>query len=234
MAAAVLAMADARCREISPSSVVLNRLGVRAWGGIGLASALMIAIGLISANPMESEASFDPFQSPSASLATALPQPGMSQAATVTSPPQPGRAMALDHPDPDDNGFNPARDITREVARAAGANQATDTANPQGAGAGAGRSTANNPADPLMAVGGNSARTANAGSAAPGTGLFTESPGSAQGPGGKTAGENPTPLGIPVWSTPTWPAAQSSAAAAIRTGQVPPEYHDLIRAYFAR
>lgn len=47
----VVAMAEARCRGLSPSSVISHRLGVRAWGGIGLAGGLVLTLGLIFANP---------------------------------------------------------------------------------------------------------------------------------------------------------------------------------------
>ncbi len=47
----IVAHADARCRTLSPNAVVLNRLGGRAWGGIGLMTALVLTLGLMSAGP---------------------------------------------------------------------------------------------------------------------------------------------------------------------------------------
>jgi len=44
---AVMGLAEARCRGASPSAVVLNRLGARSWGGIGLTGAMVIGLGLM-------------------------------------------------------------------------------------------------------------------------------------------------------------------------------------------
>jgi AhpD family alkylhydroperoxidase len=45
--AAVIAMADARAAGVAPRSVVLNRWGVRAWGGVALACAGVVALALV-------------------------------------------------------------------------------------------------------------------------------------------------------------------------------------------
>jgi hypothetical protein len=52
----VATMADARCERLSPSTLVLNRLGARAWGGIGLALALVATLGVMSTLPSSSQA----------------------------------------------------------------------------------------------------------------------------------------------------------------------------------
>jgi hypothetical protein len=49
----VLAIADDRCRRHAPSQVLLNRLGRRAWGGIGLAAALVLTLSAMTGNPRE-------------------------------------------------------------------------------------------------------------------------------------------------------------------------------------
>jgi hypothetical protein len=54
MSGSVLAMADARCGRISPSTVILNRYGARAWGGIVLSLAAVIAVSLMPAHPIRS------------------------------------------------------------------------------------------------------------------------------------------------------------------------------------
>src|SRR5207247_1177225 len=55
-ARAVVAVADQRCRSLSPDAVVLRRFGGRAWGGIGLATALVLTIGALSSAPADSPA----------------------------------------------------------------------------------------------------------------------------------------------------------------------------------
>jgi hypothetical protein len=54
MISPMLAMADARSEQFSPSAVVLNRFGVRAWGGIVLSVMTVFAISLFPAHPMRS------------------------------------------------------------------------------------------------------------------------------------------------------------------------------------
>ncbi len=54
--AAVIALAEQRCADLSPSDVLLARLGARAWGGIGLSTALVLAVGALSASSSDSRA----------------------------------------------------------------------------------------------------------------------------------------------------------------------------------
>ncbi len=49
---AVLAMADERCRTLGPSDVLLRRWGARAWGGLGLSVALLLAAAMIPLRPL--------------------------------------------------------------------------------------------------------------------------------------------------------------------------------------
>src|SRR5258706_15515510 len=64
---AVLLIANQRAGNLQPQSVVLHRLGLRAWSGIGLAGALVLTVAIFSANPIDSEASSSPFlQQPTA------------------------------------------------------------------------------------------------------------------------------------------------------------------------
>src|SRR5687768_10034255 len=47
----IVALADERCRHLAASRLVLNRLGARTWGGIGLATALVLTLALMTASP---------------------------------------------------------------------------------------------------------------------------------------------------------------------------------------
>src|SRR3954447_16047782 len=47
---AVLTIARDRAANLRPASVMLHRLGVRAWGGIGLAGALVLTVAILTAN----------------------------------------------------------------------------------------------------------------------------------------------------------------------------------------
>jgi hypothetical protein len=57
---AVLTIAQDRAANLRPASVVLHRLGMRAWGGIGLAGALLLTVAILTANPLETDASLSP------------------------------------------------------------------------------------------------------------------------------------------------------------------------------
>jgi hypothetical protein len=48
----VLALAEARSVELVNQSLLLRRYGSRAWGGISLATATMLTLGVLSGNPM--------------------------------------------------------------------------------------------------------------------------------------------------------------------------------------
>ena len=56
LSAIVLASANLRCQQFSPSAVVLNRLGARVWGGIGLSISLVITLAVIPVRPGISDA----------------------------------------------------------------------------------------------------------------------------------------------------------------------------------
>jgi hypothetical protein len=233
---AVLAMAELRCAELSSSSVVLHRFGLRGWSGIGLTAALAIALGLISANPVEIQASYD-YSKPLSqqSLDPDTQQSRLAGPARGATKLAAARTLAVDFPNPDENGFNPARETGRDLISEAGrSGQKTETANPDGAGGGMGRSRSANPSNPLNASASGSSKANGSDAAAGGSGIPSEAGPSAKGPSGKTIGEVPSLLPIPAWSTPAWPAARSAASSAIRSNQIPPEYHDLVREYFNR
>src|SRR5207248_4283620 len=96
---AVLLLANERAANLQPRSVVLHRLGLRAWSGIGLAGALVLTVAIFSANPIDSEASSSPFlQQPTANKAKLPPDSSAHNASTTQRPP----AIAQDHPTGDD------------------------------------------------------------------------------------------------------------------------------------
>ena len=86
---AVAAMAQEHCRHLRPSQIVLRRLGARAWSGIGLSTALVLTLGLLTSQPMETRAAIDAVansqasdsQSADAADAFTLASPSASQLA---------------------------------------------------------------------------------------------------------------------------------------------------------
>src|SRR5687767_12108259 len=52
----IVATAEAKCAGLSPSVVIVNRIGVRGWGGIGLAAAMVLTVALVTAGDREARA----------------------------------------------------------------------------------------------------------------------------------------------------------------------------------
>ena len=231
-AQAVLAHAEFRAATLSPSSVVLNRFGARAWTGVGLAMALSITLALLAANPLVSQA--DSQQQGGRNTATArLP----SNAAQFDGRPFAGASampIAPDFTDPEDGGFNPARNTNQVTGDATSSADASQTANPTGSGGGAGTSRSN-PTASLPNTASTARDAATDGSRSSGGGATTsiQSSGrdasSSTSSGANTANPAPAP-----WATRAWPAARTIADNAVRSGVVPAQYHDLVRSYFDR
>lgn len=230
---AVLAMADHRCASLSPDSVILHRLGLRAWSGIGLATALSLVMGLLVSHPADAPAAVKPRIAAGASLRTVTSPTDLrsSRAGAYTS------RIAVDFPGGQDNGFNPARDtVTDHMKAGDGSSKVTDHGNPEGAGTGSGTSSVASRAEHLRpdAPGSAGGNGPGAGASGAGSGNSIASGQGDQRAGGvNSAGIS---LGGPAapWSSPSWEFSRQRADQAIRTAQVSAEYHDLIRAYFQR
>ena len=230
---AVLLIANDRAAHLQPHSVILHRLGVRAWGGIGLAGALVLTVTIFTANPLDTEASSSPF----------FPQAGSNRTQQDMKTSRPGdlvsgrrpTAIAQDHPNGGDDPL-PGADKTTDTANASpGQNTNTQATNPSGGGTGAGKSpTTPNRSNPA-ASGVNSSRTSTGGNAASGVGISTDNANTTSGNASSTsAGSASKSPSAPAWKGDSWPAAQQAADTAITTGQIPPAYHDLVREYFKR
>jgi hypothetical protein len=230
-AAAVISMAEARCATLFPSTVLLNRLGARAWGGIGLAGALVLTLGLMSANPLDSQAAAN--ESAGGKSITARSEV-MGNPQTAGSSRKPGTAIVGDVRHEGDNSFDTTPNTSTTKSGQAGANDAAQSAaNPDGSGSGAGQSHSSPNNAAASPVGTQSKNQSPGGTQAGGVGAATENATTGRGPSAQSAGGSSS-RAVPPWSSDSWPAAQQAADAALRTGQIPPAYHDLVREYFDR
>src|SRR5688572_11319274 len=167
---AVLLIAHQRADQLRARDVILNRLGVRAWSGIGLAGALVLTVGILTANPLDTQAAFSPNQSTNAGTAREPNRRATAQQNTGRRPP----AIAQDHPRGKDDPLAGAgqTQLTTKPTGTQGAN--SQSANPAGTGSGAGQSpsakTNTKPIDPAAT---NSNRIANSGQTASGVGRST-------------------------------------------------------------
>ncbi len=231
---AVLIIANQRAANLRPREVVLHRLGVRAWGGIGLAGALVLTVAIFTANPLDTQASSAPFLPLAGSNKT---QPD-ARNARKGGDPSAGRrptAIAGDHPGGEDDPLPGAGKTTNTTANANSGQNTTQSGNPDGTGAGAGQSAAMPDKSNPLATGTNSSRTNAKGTGASGVGASGDDGNAGLGNSSSTAagnsGKSPS---VPAWRSDSWPAAQQAADAAISAGGIPPGYHDLVREYFKR
>jgi hypothetical protein len=225
--AAVIAMAEAKCHSIAPRDVILNRLGVRVWGGIGLATAIVLVLGVLSSNPIVTQAVANlSGRSPAvANSSDATERESPLASASASSPVHHPEAKDATHtqiPEPVDSGQATTED------RSSAAH--SDSANGTGAGTAKTEQRLTSPlASSASPAGSNDlsgTRTASGGAA---------NPHARSGEDNASANVSPSAAAnVPAWQSPSWPTAREQALRDVRDRKTPPEYNDLIRDYFNR
>ena len=205
-----------------PSDLVLNRLGARVWGGIGLSSALVVTLSLMTATPRqmvaEARDSVVPAQFDSAV------QPGQRDAerASVTAHREASRAAIDESENQEDDAMEGSGLSRRSSGSALGATGAGKAQTPEHASASVQirTSSADQPATGRQPAGGT------------GRGTVPDSPRDSSSPGGLGSGSGGAAAA--PWESPNWTTHQRDAMESIRSGQIPDRYRDLVRAYFDR
>jgi hypothetical protein len=237
----VIAMADDHCRRHTPSQVLLNRLGARAWGGIGLAAALALTLAALSSAPGDlragtsrgattgrgetSPGSSEPLASGSIRHTAHAPMPspqedravGSSNPSTAT---RPDDASESSNPSPSSNTRASASSQAGRgdgVGRAPGDGRTQDAAAPSAMPPGSTRDQ--NPSGTPSAGGGAASRPSSDG---------------APTAGSTTGGTPARAAKVPPWQSSSWPADARRAREAIDAGRIPDAYRDLVRDYFDR
>lgn len=236
-AGAVRAAADARCRGVSPSTVVLHRLGARTWGGIGLATALVLALGLIPTlvEPSRADRQPDVSSNPLASL-TEQSQPLSVGRGSVPR----GTATQQEPEDPNASrmsGIEPiaSQMLERDSSRNADSPQHKSGTDSAGRGTGASESKLADQQHPLANTSGTQANQAAAnGAESAGAGRSFNGITGSGNASGAAAGYGGTRRTSPPWQTADWPADSNRANAAVESGRIPDQYRDVIRGYFDR
>ena len=229
-AAQVVATAGARCRALAPNAVLVNRFGGRAWGGIGLATALVLTLGLMSAEPGQSVAVAQVGEEQRLADDTA------SSRKTSASARNADGARPRPRPDNEAIGRPTERDGSAALATSSATDQASRTASAQRDGGGAGTATSTRESRPLQMPLGPSARTsrdAREGEAAAGGATSGATDSGAEGSAGSTVMPPPS-AAAPVWRSSEWREAREHALSAVRDGKVRDEHRDLVREYFDR
>ncbi len=231
---ALLVTADAYAAATSPTAIILNRLGARSWGGIGLAMALVGAMAMLGHDPARSQASVA--ATGPKSWIDIEDQQGANKgnetriaAGVDMRRVRPGTGG--DDNDPLKSG-TAAADQGTETATGGQSTQATGGSAQAGTGAGGGKTDATGSGGGTTpAAGGGTTGGASTKTAGGGTGAATSG---STGDGGNTAGSTGIRHPAPPWRTSGWSEDRAAARLAVRVGQVPDAYRDMVRDYFER
>ncbi|HXE55320.1 MAG TPA: hypothetical protein VN541_20010, partial [Tepidisphaeraceae bacterium] len=225
-AQAVLSVANARCRGVSPSSVVLNRLGARAWGGIGLATALLIVLTLMPTYSTPLRAGNDS-DSSSGTLASRL-----SDDQRLYSTSRDFQRRTTNQSEPDDaNSSRIGQNVSPQDQLGSTSKEAENPAssshdgNQSSTGEGQSRSNPRNPARLPAADSGTAAQSpSGAGQTSGGVGQSTPHAGGKGQASGLFAGSADKGAAVPPWQSPNWPADVARAHQSLSSGQIPDAY----------
>jgi len=217
---AVRAMANAACRKHSPSDVVLNKLGRRAWGGVGLAWAMVIVVSLLASQGNSSQAEQTGATGPASprwadrsrrTLGVRTPSVG-GQEATSDDHSRIDQPSSDSAPAKPSNGnmhkSSPADGGGEHASQTANATAQLPTSNAHHAAAGLSQG------DHGVGDGGTASNDLVAGRS--GQGVASGTP------------NHPAP----PWSSDHWPADRAAALQDVQAGRVPDAYRELVRDYF--
>ena len=230
---AVLAMAEARCATLAPSSVIVARLGGRAWGGIGLAAALVMTVGVMSSLPRETVAvdlarsgTVVPSEAPDLSANDATPsivQPANSSPLAKTPAADDGAVSEERTAEESLTSSQVSDPLAKGDRPGDGGGQAVVPRSPQAAPRLPGSVPGDENASGDYTVPGDGGRGVSRPEAA-----AANAAGSTSSPPARDSAHTPPP----PWQTSSWPADQAAADAAVREGKIGDQYRDVVRQYF--
>jgi hypothetical protein len=228
----IAAFADNRCRTLHPSAIIVSRMGLRGWAGVGILGALLLTFALLTARPatVTAESSvlgYAPVES-SPPMDT-IPRADDSST-SLSRPPGPGG------PDSNSSRDFPENHIDNSMAESIPANNSSaPSSTGAGSSPGSGTATAKTPAPPP-----ESPTVPNAGQPPQHSAAIADGAGMSNSPI-NVAGENNSKMASPgpakrvaPWTSATWTTDSAAATTAISAGQVPEEDTDIVRDYFRR
>jgi hypothetical protein len=230
---AVVAVAEQRCRALSPDAIMLHRLGSRAWGGIGLAAALVVTLGALSALPADSRARQDAV--PELQMASPRADAQRSDDAITVATSTSKHAIAPSDSDSKgstDTAQSSVTDPGDVIHLAPGHDPGLSRAS---LGTAAGRTKgALQPPDPAaVAVGREHPTDAGRDNGSAG-GRAGEAGGSVSAvtTGVRSAGSRHSESPSPPWQSPSSASDRQGALRAVDAGNVPDRCRDVVREYF--
>ena len=230
----IVSIADARCAELSPATVIVHRYGGRAWGGIGLVAALGLTLALLSGVPQDSRAravlrARVPVVSDANESAPRDLTPVTSSASGDHVPPRAESDVGMAGAAKSDDAAHtatPSNNLAQHRSDQSGTGEKPAQTSSTPSGDAVPRSVASGDgahADTPSAAGGGASQTA---AAAPSGVDVTALSGST------VSGDAATQAKPPPWSSPSWDADRAAAGAAMRDGRVPDAYRDVVSEYF--
>lgn len=233
-AAAVLELADLQTRSVSPSAVILNRLGARAWGGIGLATALVIVLGLVQAYSSSSRAGESMSSPPdplvvleSAQNRAESTAPSLHRHTPTQQDPEDANATRMEGAEPPVNAQQDSQPERPDQRRP---NSAADASS---RGTGQSHSNASQQNGPHTGQSATHSKSFSQGVAAGGAGEGGAARAGSADAAGQSAGASAKPShAVAPWQTSGWQSDSQHALDALQSGRVPDTYRDVIRGYF--
>ncbi len=234
-------LAEERCRATSPSTVLLHRWGGRAWGGMGLAVALVVTFGLVFSQSPAIRAGISPARVFVQQDNLGVPERGST--GTYSRGGQPSvRRNTMDDTDPsaenDGQNTNTATQTDKNTTSdPASANaKRPSAADPNRSGGGAAGTSDAHSAMPPSIDGSNAAKRDGQGLTA--TGGQSDSASAAPNPTANSAsgasGQGKRSTSVPPWTSASWGEDRQRALEQINSRPEYDAYRDLIRGYFER
>jgi hypothetical protein len=219
----ILAIAESRCASIAREPLLLRRFGTRAWGGIGLCTAIVLTLGALSTNPLVLHA-----------RTTSEPRSSDREFSSSTSQ-SPRSTDRAEDPTNERDPVSPNQSQWTQSQRAQSSINSTKDSTKSAAatdqtGSGMGQTDVHQKHDDLSGT--SESRHNTAGDRATGGGDAASDTDRGDSAGSIAADSHDTPT-LP-WNSHDWPAAQQRANEEVRSGAVPDSYRDLVRDYFRR
>jgi hypothetical protein len=226
---AVIAIAEERCRTLSPTTVIVHRFGGRAWGGIGLSAAMVLTIGLLSSVPGETPVragmTLDSGSRAVGELPKTLIPENPSTDATARTRDADSRSVADENRD--------TVDPSVEATAARPGKTRSSHSGETGGGTGAAQMPSVSGSVPRLSAGDQNDADNREGEFATG-GAATHSADRADPSGAVSGGVGASPaLEAPTPSQDrSGPSDRTAAMQAVRSGRVPDAYRDVVSEYF--
>jgi hypothetical protein len=222
----IVAMAEARCRNVSPADAMPPMSGGRTWSAIALGAALAFSLGMIE--PMKGQNT----SSTNSGLIASFNSPSLPN--RIGSQPEQSRpAGDVSLNEPSNRAGGPSAETSDEPSGKDGTTANGSTSGTQ-SGAASGLSRTPTRIQALQTRNDtNGSINASAHGTISGGGSGTAPTGEYSATASGTGNQSPT-TSIPPWQSNAWPAAQSAALQSLRSGAIDPAYQTIVRDYFSR